>query len=137
MESTVPADLLELKIRLEAWRENRTYKREPIPVEFCEAAAEMCQRYSPSLVRRLLKIDPWRLKKPAVKKTAPARNKKQTAFFQLSPEPALPEVSPSAPLGATSCRLQLERPDGSRLTFVLPAFENSTITALCNHFLRS
>lgn len=137
MESTVPADLLDLKARLEAWRENREYQREPIPEEFTQAAAEMCRRYSPSLVRRLLKLDPWRLKRSAAKKTAPTRNMPQTPFFQLPPEPALPQVFPSAPLGATGCRLQIERPDGSRLTFVLPAFETSLIAALCNNFLPS
>ena len=31
MNSTIPADLLELKARFETWRANRKYVREPIP----------------------------------------------------------------------------------------------------------
>jgi hypothetical protein len=31
MNSTIPADLLEIKARFETWRTNRKYVREPIP----------------------------------------------------------------------------------------------------------
>ena len=62
MDSTVPADLLKLKVRLEAWRSIRKYARQPIPDEFRQAAAEMTEHYPPSLVRRILKLDPGRLK---------------------------------------------------------------------------
>jgi hypothetical protein len=58
MDSTIPADLLKLKARLEAWRATRRYARQPIPEEFRQAAAEMTERHSPSLVRRVLKLDP-------------------------------------------------------------------------------
>jgi len=58
MDSTVPADLLKLKDRLEAWRAARKYSRQPIPSEFRQAAAEMAGRYSPSLVRSVLKRVP-------------------------------------------------------------------------------
>lgn len=68
MDSTVPADLLKFKNRLEAWRAIRRYARQPIPAEFRHSAAEMAGRYSPSLVRSVLKLDPWRLKKPSTKK---------------------------------------------------------------------
>jgi hypothetical protein len=63
MDSTVPADLLKLKTQLEAWRATRRYARQPIPDEFRQAAADMAWRYSPSLVRRILKLDPWQLNK--------------------------------------------------------------------------
>ena len=62
MDSTVPADLLKLKARLEAWRAIRKYARQPIPDEFRQAAAEMTERHPSSLVRRVLKLDPWRMK---------------------------------------------------------------------------
>jgi hypothetical protein len=39
MDSTAPADLLKLKACLEAWRATRKYSRQPIPDEFCLAAA--------------------------------------------------------------------------------------------------
>jgi hypothetical protein len=65
VDSTIPADLLKLKARLDAWRSARKYARQPIPDEFRQAAVEMTARYSPSLVRHTLKLDPWRLKKLA------------------------------------------------------------------------
>jgi hypothetical protein len=89
MDSTVPADLLKLKARLEAWRATRKYARQPIPDEFRQAAAEMTERHPVSLVRRILKLDPWRMKKPATKKSDRACHKPQTAFFTLPPEPTL------------------------------------------------
>ena len=46
MDSTLPADLLKLKARLEAWRATRKYARQPIPDEIRQAAAEMAGRYS-------------------------------------------------------------------------------------------
>jgi hypothetical protein len=68
MDSTVPADLLKLKTQQEAWRATRRYARQPIHDEFRQAAAEMAGRYSPSLVRRILKLDLWRLKTPETKR---------------------------------------------------------------------
>lgn len=73
MGSTIPADLLKLKARLDAWRLIQKYARQPIPDEFRQAAVEMAERYSPSLVLHTLKVDPWRLKKLANKKPGPAR----------------------------------------------------------------
>ena len=138
MDSTVPADLLKLKARLEAWRSTRKYARQPIPEEFRQAAAEMTGRYSPSLVRRVLKLDPWRVKKSATKKPARVRNLPQTPFFTLLPETAFTEPGPSAPaLLTTGCRLLVERPDGSRLTLTLPSLDLVSIHRLCVEFLRA
>jgi len=89
MDSTVPADLLKLKARLDTWRANRRYARQPIPNEFRQAAAEMTERVSPSLVRHILKLDPCRLKNPATEKSDRALHKPQVAFFTLPPETAL------------------------------------------------
>jgi len=70
MNSTIPADLLELKARFETWRTNRKYVREPIPDELWNAAADLSRRYPPSLVGRVLKLDSSILKKPMVKRSA-------------------------------------------------------------------
>ena len=72
MNSTIPADLLELKARFETWRTNRKYVREPIPDELWNAAADLSRRYPPSLVGRVLKLDPSRLKKLLIKRSARA-----------------------------------------------------------------
>jgi hypothetical protein len=45
MNSTIPVDLLELKTRIETWRTNRKYMREPIPDELWNSAAELSRRY--------------------------------------------------------------------------------------------
>jgi hypothetical protein len=135
MSLTIPADLLELKARFEAWRTNRKYLREPIPDELRQAAAEMSRRYPPSLVGRILKLDPSRLKRPANKKPERARNQ-PSAFFKLPAEVTLPEIGYSAPHSLTGCRIQLERPDGSRLTLMIPMLDPATLNSLCNDFLR-
>ena len=68
MTSTIPADLLELKARFETWRTNRKYMREPIPDELWNAAADLSRHYPPSLVGKVLKIDPSKLKKLLIKR---------------------------------------------------------------------
>lgn len=137
MDSTVPADLLKLKARLEAWRATRRYARQPIPDEFRQAAAEMTERHSPSLVRRVLKLDPWRLKKPATNKSDRANRKPQTLFFTLPPDPALLLSGSSAPQNLHGCRLQIERPDGSRLTLTFPSLDLASARQICADFLRA
>jgi hypothetical protein len=137
-DSTIPADLLELKARLVAWRKSRKHLRQPLPDELRQATIEMIRRYSPSLVRRVLKLDPWRLKRSATKKPACTRQQPQTAFFTLPPDAAaLPEPGSSALQTAAGYRLQLERPDGSRLTLTLPALDPLSINRLCSDFLRA
>jgi len=139
MNSTIPAELLELKARCETWRANREYVREPIPAELWNAAADLSQHHPPSLVGRVLKLDPSRLKKLLIKRSArtSVRKKPQAAFFQLPTEINLPEVGPSLPQGLTYCRLQIERPDGARLTLTLPPLDLASIHRLCADFLRS
>src|SRR5262245_43203210 len=99
MTSTIPAELFELKARFETWRTNRKYLREPIPDELWNAAADLSRRYPPSLVGRVLKIDPRRLKKFLIKRSArpSTRKKPQAAFCQLPTEIALLETGSSLP----------------------------------------
>jgi hypothetical protein len=135
MDSTIPTDLLKLKARLEAWRTTRTYDRQPIPEQFRLSALEMTGRYSPSLVRRVLKLDPWRLRKMAAKNPAP--NLPQLAFFTLPPESAFPHQEASTSPTLTTGHLQIERPDGARLTLGLPTLDLLSINQICAEFLRA
>jgi hypothetical protein len=139
MTSTIPAELFELKARFEIWRTNRKYLREPIPDELWKAAAELSRCYPPSLVGRVLKLDPSKLKKLLIKRSTrtSVRKKPQPAFFQLPTEAALLEVGSSLPQIPNGCRLQIERPDGSRLTLTLPSLDLVSISRLCADFLRS
>jgi hypothetical protein len=141
MHSKIPADLLHLKKRFDGWRANRKYVREPMPDELRLAALEMSRHYPHGLVRQVLRLDLNRLKKQAAKRPAPAtiRRKPEAAFFQLPTTLPLAELASSSSLpSATSvCRLQLERPGGSRLTLTLPALDIVSINRLCADFLRA
>jgi len=138
MNSTIPADLLELKARFETWRTNRKYVRQPIPDELWNAAADLCRRYPASLVGRVLKLDSSRLKKFQLKRSprTSIRKKPQATFFQLPTGIALPEVGSPLQQIPTGWRLQIERPDGSRLTLTLPSLDLVSISRLCAEFLR-
>lgn len=147
MNSTIPDELLTLKTRLDDWRANRKYVREPIPDELRLAVLEMIRHNPPSLIRSVLKIDPSRLKKKsptesnapssAASKERPrlAPTNAEVAFFKLPSLATLPSDSSSTQTPAP-CRLQLERPDGSRLTLTLPTSDSLTINRLVADFLR-
>jgi hypothetical protein len=72
MVDSVPAELLELQTRFETWRANRRYVRESIPDELRSSVLEMRRRYPASLIQRVLKVDPARLKmRPPTTHSAP------------------------------------------------------------------
>jgi hypothetical protein len=137
MQSTIPAELLELKTRFDHWRANRKYNREPIPDDLRQATIKIARRHPSALVRRLLKLDPWRLQRRATKRAAPALSPKKPhpAFFNFPTTAPLPDPL-SPPHSASACRLQLERPDGARLTITLPPLDLTSINRLCADFLR-
>jgi hypothetical protein len=86
MMDSVPAELLELQTRFGTWRANRKYVRESIPDELRSAALEMRRRYPASLIQRVLKVDPARLKKrPLATRSAP-----KAATPKKRPMPARP-----------------------------------------------
>ena len=133
----IPDDLLDLQSRFVQWRANRKYNREPIPDQLRDAAPEMKRRYPPSLLQRVLKIQLCRLMpktKPHARRSK--RQQAQTAFFKLPPPQASLGAESLAPQTLTAYRLQLERPDGSRLTLTLPSFDATALHALCADFLR-
>jgi len=102
-----------------------------------DAALEMQRLYPPSLLQRVLKTQLCRLMPKA--KTNARRSKRQqpqTAFFKLQPPQASLAAESLAPQTPTAYRLQLERPDGSRLTLTLPSFDATALHALCADFLR-
>lgn len=89
MVDSIPSELLELQTRFETWRANRKYVREPIPDELRSAVLEMLRRYPPSILHRVLKVDPSRLKKrPPTKRPTPraaAPNKKSLPLRPTRP----------------------------------------------------
>ena len=137
MESPLPADLLELKARLDHWRATRKYNRQRMPEELRQAATEICRRYPRRIVRRVLKLDPWRLQAHAARRTGSttAPLPLQTAFFQL-PTEAVPTQSHLPGSSTAQCRLQIERRDGARLTLSLPLLDLAATRQICADFLR-
>lgn len=137
MDSITP-ELLEMKARLDAWRAQRKHIRQALPTELKNAILDLSPRYSPSILRRVLKIDPWKLKRGLT--TAPssrvsARKKTTTAFFQL-PAPTITPTLPPSSRTSSDCRLQLERPDGTRLCLTLPALDLSILQLFAAELLK-
>src|SRR5262249_59800751 len=101
------------------------------------AALELTPESPSPFQQRFLKTKFCRLMPKA--KTTPRRSKRQqaqTAFFKLQPPQASLAAESLAPQTSTAYRLQLERPDGSRLSLTLPSFDASALHALCSDFLR-
>jgi hypothetical protein len=135
---SVPTELLELQSRLDAWRAERDHIRQPFPDDLKQAINELLDRYQPSLLRRILNIDPWKLKRiqlSTCSTQAATRKSPPTAFFKLPPVTPPPTASATSQI-INDCRLQLERPDGARLIFTLPSLDVSTINLPCSDFLR-
>jgi hypothetical protein len=80
-----------------------------------------------------------KLKRLLIKRSArtSVRKKLQASFFQLPTDIALPEAGSTLPQSPIGCRLQIERPDGARLTLTLPSLDLASISRLCADFLRS
>lgn len=135
MKSTIPAEVLALKSRIDQWRATRSHIRERMPDQLREAVIKLARQYPPALIRLALKVDPWRLSGSMTGKPASARNKPAAAFFQLPIELSAPAPGSTA-IDATAFRLQLERPDGARLTLTLPALDLGSVRQLCVDFLR-
>ena len=135
MKASLPADLLELKKQFDTWRKTRQ-TRSPIPAELRQAAIALLEHYSAALICRVCRLHPHALKKTAPPKPAATAACPTPAFFALPPLAAPPLVAP-VPQATSECRLQLERPDGARLTLTLPTPARATLTALCADFLRA
>jgi len=134
MDTNIPADLLELKVRFDEWRKTRKYIRSRIPDDLRLAATEMLHRYPPALICSVCRISRNSLSRIVAAKKSPKRTKVKERFFTLPP------VTPPELVRCTSqfnggCRIQLERPDGLRLTLILPMLDSTTITSLCGDFL--
>jgi len=135
MKSTIPAEVLALKSRIDQWRATRSHIRERMPDQLREAVAKLARQYPLALIRRALKVDPWRLNASMTGKPAPAPKETTAAFFQLPIELSAPALSSRA-IDAAAFRLQLERPDGARLTLTLPSLDLVSARQFCADFLR-
>jgi hypothetical protein len=130
MDTNIPAELLDLKARFDEWNKTRKCIRSRIPEDLRLTTIEMLHRYPSALISDLCRISRSTLNRiRRDPKKSHKKSKPKGPFFTL-PSPSLPEPAPAN----GGCRIQLERPDGSRLTLILPLLDSSTITSLCDHF---
>jgi hypothetical protein len=133
MDTNTPAELLDLKARFDEWYKTRKCIRSRIPDDLRLATIEMLRRYPPALICDLCRINRSTLNRlRRTKKSHKKSNPKEPFFILPSPSPTEPAPTNSPSNGG--CRIQLERPDGSRLTLILPLLDSTTITSLCGRF---
>lgn len=137
MKAAVPSDLLKLKAQFEAWRKTRL-KQGPIPDHLRQAAIALLNCCSASMICRVLKLHPRTLQSPVAEQARPkAPAKSAPAFFPLPTALAQVDLFSASDLPRSDCRLLLERPDGSRLTILLPALDPASLSTLCADFLHA
>jgi hypothetical protein len=136
MDSNIPADLLELKARFQAWRQTRKFNRSRTPDDLRQAALEILKKYPARLVCRVCRIHPKTLRKSTDSPAAAHQRKSKVSFFKLPLVPVSETGSTLQPAGS-GCRIQLERPDGSPLTLLTPSLDATSLNSLCRDFLRS
>lgn len=138
MNTTIPKELLDLKAHFDLWRQHRSSARTPIPEHLWRKAVALVGKYPLHSICSVCKLHPDRLKRRAALAEAttnvpqPKEGSSREAFFQLPP--SAPNPTPPQPT-LPSYRLQLERPDGARLTLTLSALDASVINSLCERFL--
>ena len=73
MDSNFPQDLLDLKNRIDHWRLTRRFVREALPAELREAIIQILSRHPVSLIKKALKLDPYRFRTSSVNTSSAAR----------------------------------------------------------------
>jgi hypothetical protein len=134
MDHSLPNDLLELKARFDAWRRTRKSSRAKTPDDLLQAALAMRDRYPARLICSACRISSKTFARGAALTAGPKKRQSMASFFKL-PMVSEPNSPPSQP--NHDCRIQLERPDGSRLTLMISTLDPATLNSLCLNFLRS
>jgi hypothetical protein len=134
MDHNLPHDLLELKARFDAWRRARQSPRAKTPDDLLQAAQAMRDRYPARLICSTCRISSKTFARASALTAAPKKRQATASFFKL---PLVSEPSSTPSQLNHDCRLQLERPDGSRLTLTISTLDPATLNSLCLNFLRS
>lgn len=130
MDSTIPQDLLDLKDRIEHWRNTRRFSRQAMPPELRDALAEALSRHRVCLIKRALKLNPRRFRPSPPRPPAATRSvdtTQQVDFLALS--------LPSVPAPSSPCHLRIDRNDGSHILVTVPSSGTDLIRAICSDFL--
>lgn len=137
MDSSLPADLVDLTNHLNQWRQSHR-KRSRIPDRFYKTAVALLDHYSVSTICQQTRLRPASLRKHAhqSRPTPPSESPPPTPFLQLQTADLLKGSASQLPAQG-SIRFQLERPDGTRLMLSVPALDFTTINTLVTNFLRT
>jgi hypothetical protein len=134
MDHNLPHDLLELKARFDAWRRARKSPRAKTPDDLLQAALAMRGRYPARLICSACRISSKTFARASASTASPKKRQSTASFFKL---PIVSEPSSPPSQLKHDCRIQLERPDGSRLTLAISTLDPATLNSLCLNFLRS
>ena len=132
MDSIAPQDLLDLKSRIDQWRNTRQFIRQVMPGDIRPAIAEAASRHPLRLVKKVLKLNPYRFKTASSSTPTPTKSTsplQQIDFVTLSPTTdPLPDQA--------RCHLQINRRVGSHLTLSLPSSSPDLVREICLAFIR-
>jgi hypothetical protein len=144
MNPAAQLDLERVKAEFSAWRATRSSGKERIPENLWRAAVGLLESYSLSAVSRQLKLKSNYLRKKAEAGGGklPSESKSKQKFLSLTARQLIAnQIEPnngaelSTQSSAGTCRVVLERADGSRLVLSVP-IDRLGIEALVNSFLR-
>lgn len=133
MMNAAADDLARARDAFAAWRS--THGRGRLPGSLWSMALELLERHSVAEVARELGLNQGRLRarRSATKRVRSGVPKaKPPAFVRL--EPAL--MPAPALADSQDVRVEVERPDGVRLTFRIDSSQTDALAAVCSVFLR-
>jgi hypothetical protein len=113
MDSTLPQDLLDLKLRVDHWRTTRRFIREALPTELRQAVTECLSRHPVRLIKKALNLDPYRFRMTTSPPVSVRPHDRQRIDFVALPHPSVPaSVEPVRP---DLCQIRIDRRDGSNI----------------------
>lgn len=141
MDLLIPDQLLDLKTRIDEWKQAHPSKTARIPEDLQEQASDFAAQYPKQDLRKILNVSDRWLEKYETKKPSPSKQKTskavQAAFFKLPVNMTSQPTQAQLPVSKSqNYRIHLERADGARLTVSLQSEDSSTIFRFCSDFLR-
>lgn len=140
----VATALATTRAQFDLWRQG-CRGRGRIPDRLWHMALALIPRFCPQTVARELGLNPHRLQ-ARLERTQPSPTPRASkkAFVELRAvdlvPPSTPAPAPTRPARQTldtTVTVQVERPDGARLTFSVPAAHRGPIEEVCTAFLRA
>jgi hypothetical protein len=141
MENLLSRDLNSVRTEFDNWRAERKGK-ERIPEYLWESAIRLLDYYSVNKISRELRLSPNQLQKRSKSRGKVGRQprKSKRAFLEVRAGDLVKTIPLSKSIEITNgtettCRIVLERADGSRLSLNLPV-NWTAIESICSNFSR-